>query len=122
MFRFFLIFIGIAAVMALFNFGDSEQNAELVKYAAERNNAQDQLLVELAGINDPAVSEFVRDWRKVFPQPTPEQLSELRIINQNIKNDKSVAIKYTIGWKEENSFCGQLKATFGSNPRCSPGL
>lgn len=122
MFKFIVVAIGIAVILAVLNIGDSEERAAATQYAAARNEAQDRILVGLAAMNDPAVSEFVRDWRASFSQPTPEQLSELRLIEQNIKNDKSVAVKYTVSWKEKNSFCGQLTPVVGSDPGCSPGL
>lgn len=99
---------------------DNERPAE-VSYNAERHNEQDKILVELQSLNDKSVSQFVKDWTIHASNPTPEQLTELRLIRQNIKNDPVVAEKYTIQWKEKNTLCGQAKSLFGKG-ECVAGL
>ncbi|HEP0118313.1 hypothetical protein [Escherichia coli] len=90
-------------------------------YTAQRVNEQDKILVELQSLNDPHVSDFVRDWRYYAPTPSPEQLTELRLIQQNIRNDKSVAEKYTLEWQNKNGFCSKVEGVFGKI-ECTPGL
>lgn len=49
--------------------GDAEQAAQ-VNYSAQRNEAQDSILVGLTALNDPAVNAFVNEWRSAYPSPT----------------------------------------------------
>lgn len=100
--------------------GDAEQAAQ-VNYSAQRNEAQDSILVGLTALNNPAVNAFVNEWRSAYPSPTPEQLSRLRIAEQNIRNNPSVALTYTVSWKNTHALCGQLTTPLG-DIECTPGL
>lgn len=117
----FLLVIMVAYMAFFRNNNQDNTKAAIITYSAERTNEQDKILVELQMLKDPHISEFVNDWRNYAPQPSPEQLSELRIIQQNIKNDKSVAEKYTLAWHNENSLCGQVPESF-TKIECTPGL
>ncbi|MBA1250280.1 MULTISPECIES: hypothetical protein [Pseudomonas] len=100
--------------------GDAEQAAQ-VNYSAQRNEAQDSILVGLTALNDPAVNAFVNEWRRAYPSPTPEQLSRLRIAATSIHNDPRVAQTYTVSWKNTHALCGQLTSPFG-DIECEPGI
>jgi len=63
---------------------------------------QDQILVRLGTIDDFYVTRFVADWRNSYPQPTGQNLSELRQIEQQIKVDKGRAMKLTLDYHEHN--------------------
>jgi hypothetical protein len=86
---------------------------------AQHRDDQDRILVNLAAMNDPVVSEFVKDWLHAFPEPNAEKLSELRVIEQNIKNDKAAAAKYTLAWHREHDLACKVS---GMGESCVPGL
>ncbi len=119
-----MMFILVIMVAYIAFFRDNEKDTiatSEVVYSAERNNAQDKILVELQALKDPNISQFVSDWKYYAPQPSVEQLSELKIIQQNIKNDKNIAIKYTLKWHNENSLCSKVTSLVGEI-ECTPGL
>ncbi|HDR9122379.1 TPA: hypothetical protein QDB15_006259 [Burkholderia vietnamiensis] len=125
MFKLILVVLAFVAVAALVDLGGSDERAEQARYAAQRIESQDAILTGLQAMNDAAVSEFASDWRKAFPEPSPAKLSELRDIEQRIKNDKAAAVKMTRAYKMKNSpFCnGEVKAVVSlSSPDCPPGL
>lgn len=125
MFKMILVVLAIVAVGALVDLGGSGERAEQARYAAQRVERQDAILIGLQAINDATVREFATDWRRAYPQPSPINLSELRDIEQRIKNDKRAAAKMTRAYKMNNSpFCnGEVKAVVSlSSPDCPPGL
>lgn len=125
MFKLILVVLAFVAVAALVDLGGADERAEQARYAAQRIESQDAILTGLQAMNDAAVSEFASDWRRAFPEPSPAKLSELRDIEQRIKNDKTAAVKMTRAYKMKNSpFCnGEVKAVVSlSSPDCPPGL
>lgn len=125
MFKLILVVLAFIAAFALVDLSGSDERAEEVRYTAQRIESQDAILSSLQAMNDPVVSEFASDWRKAFPEPSPAKLSELREIEQRIKNDKTAAVQMTSAYKMENNpFCnGKLKSvTSLSSPDCPPGL
>jgi len=125
MFKLIMVILAFAGLSALMNLGDSDERAEKVRYAAQRIESQDAILTGLQAMNDAAVTEFASDWRRAYPEPSPAKLSELREIEQRIKNDKTAAVKMTRAYKMQNSpFCnGEVKAVVAlSSPDCPPGL
>lgn len=125
MFKLILVALAFVAVWALVDLGGAEERAEQARYAAQRIESQDAILTSLQAMNDATVSEFASDWLKAYPQPSPPELSELRVIEQRIKNDKTAAVKMTRAYKLKNSpICnGEVKAVFSlSSPDCPPGL
>lgn len=116
-----MVFLLVVMVAYMAFFRDDGRDAAAEAYTAQRVNEQDKILVELQSLNDPHVSDFVRDWRYYAPTPSPEQLTELRLIQQNIRNDKSVAEKYTLEWQNKNGFCSKVEGVFGKI-ECTPGL
>lgn len=124
MFKILMGLIALFAVNALISMSGSSERVEKARYAAERVEKQDVILTSLVAMNDPTVNEFVSDWRTTYPDPTPENLSELREIEQRIKNDKAAVTKMTRAYKMKNSsFCnGNVQSILGTTPDCPPGL
>jgi hypothetical protein len=125
MFKLILVVLAFMGIAALVDFSRSDERAEQARYAAQHIESQDTILTALQAMNDTAVSELASDWRKAHPQPSPAELSELREIEQRIKNDKTAAVKMTRAFKMKNSpFCnGTVKSVVGvSSPDCPPGL
>lgn len=123
--------IGIFILLLFFNVinnnGSAERAAletEKIKYSARLLEEQDAILVGLVAMNDNVVNELVNDWRRTYPNPSPKNMSDLKIIEQKIKNDKSEAIKMTKAYKRKNSpFCnGGVQSIVGETPDCPPGL
>jgi len=127
MFRLIMVLIAVMALSALINMSGSSERAEMAHQAAQRLDAQDEILTSLLAFNDKDVSALASEWREEYPHPTPEQLSELKDIQQRIKNDKKEAIKMTHTYKvEHNAYCrgeSEIESVFGdSTPDCPPGL
>jgi hypothetical protein len=102
----------------------SESHAQHTEITQRVKN-QDAILGGLQASNNEVVSEFVRDWRKAYPEPTKENLSELRKIQQRIKKDKSTAIEMTQAYKIENlKVCRDAAnaGTLSAVSECQPGL
>lgn len=124
MFKIIMFILALLALGALNHMSGSEDRVEHARYAAQRLESQDLILSSLVALNDVHVSQFVMDWVAAYPQPTPENLTELRLIEQAIKNDKSVAIQMTKAYKVENNpVCnGDIQTVFSKTPDCPPGL
>lgn len=93
--------------------------------ASQRVKNQDAILGGLQAANNDVVNEFVRDWRKAYPEPSKDELAELRKIQQRIRKDKSAAAKMTQAYKIENIPACRDAAEAGrplSMPECQPGL
>jgi hypothetical protein len=124
-FKLFLVVLAIVAVGALVDLSGSGERTEQARYSAQRVESQDAILTGLQAMNDATVSQFAYDWRTAYPQPSPGNLSELRDIEQRIKNDKTAAVKMTRAYRMKNSpFCNRkVEAVFSfSAPECPPGL
>ena len=123
-----LVFIILAffTVSALYQCSGQEERIAVMHMQTNRVNEQDAILGRLLAMNDPAVSGFVSEWRQAFPEPTTEKLSELREIEQRIKNDKTAVVQMTKAYKAKHSvFCsGELKsvASTSDDAGCPPGL
>lgn len=93
--------------------------------ASQRVKQQDALLGGLQASNNDVVTEFVKDWRKAYPEPSKEKLAELRKIYPRIKKNKSAAIKMTQAYKIETIRVCKDAAEAGlplTMPECQPGL
>lgn len=122
-----ILLVALMAVGALYQYSGKDERVAAMQLQSERVNEQDKILGRLLAINDEAVSGFVSEWREAYPSPSGEKLSELREIEQRIKNDKTAVTKMTREYKEKNSaFCrGEIKAvvSFSSDDDgCPPGL
>ena len=125
MIKLIVIVFAIIGLMSVLNGSNSPERAVQAAYSAQRNESQDEILAKLQAMRNVGVSEFVADWRTAFAQPTPEQLSELRSIEQQIENDQAAAIKFTREYKMKNDpMCtGQMRGVLSySEPDCPPGL
>ncbi len=120
MFKITMFILAILALCALNHISGSDERA----YAAQRVESQDLILSSLVAMNDVNVSQFVSDWTNAYPRPTPENLTELRLIEQAIKKDKAAAVKMTRAYKMENNpFCnGNVQTIFGDMSDCPPGI
>lgn len=117
----FLLVIMVGFIAFSRDNGDHAVKMAEVAYQAERIKEQDEILISLQSIGDPAVSRFVEDWRDYAPKPSIEQLSELRQINANIRKDKATATQYTLSWHQESGLCSKISSPFGDSG-CAPGL
>lgn len=114
----------IAGISITVLLGIPESHAQHTE-VTQRIKNQDAILGGLQAANNEVVSEFVRDWRRAYPEPTKANLSELRKIQQRIKKDKSAAITMTQSYKMENIATCRESARAGtplSLPECQPGL
>ncbi|PBV09241.1 hypothetical protein CJU35_05130 [Pseudomonas aeruginosa] len=123
-----LIFVLLAffAVAALYQYSGKDERIAEMHMQSERVKEQDAILGRLLAMNDPAVSGFVSEWRQAFPEPATEKLSELREIEQRVKNDKTAVVQMTKAYKAKHSvFCsGEVKsvASMSDDASCPPGL
>lgn len=125
MFRFSLIVVLMAGVGAAMYFAGADERVEQMRYAVERIEAQDKILAELVSTKDATVIELARDWREAFPEPSPSKLSELREIQQLIKNDRRAAGKMTLAYRRANNpLCnGTIQSVLvKAAPECAPGI
>ena len=67
----------------------------------EMNKEQNDILFELAKINNPHVNQFVDDWRKTYADITEEKLKELYVIRGNILKNPDISEQYTISYHEK---------------------
>ncbi len=129
MFKLFMVLLAMSSLSVLIYMSGSSERAEQARYSAQRIDNQDAILTNLLALNDKDVSTFVTEWRAQYPRPTQEQLSELKEIQQRIKNDKKEAVKMTRAYKmEHDAYCrgdGEIEAVFSffeSTPDCPPGI
>jgi hypothetical protein len=117
------VFANVGILMAAC-FIISDSHAQQTE-ASQRVKQQDAILGGLQAANNAAVSEFVKDWRKAYPEPSKEELAELRKIYTRIKKNKSAAIKMTQAYKVETIRVCRDTAEAGlplTMPECQPGL
>jgi len=109
------IIVGVAFVAWLgFAFmGSIEQD--------ERIKRQDALLVELEGLHNPEVSKLIDEWRVTYPAPSSEQVTELQILAQRLKNDPASAEQYTATAKQKKLDALPFESPFGT-PKAKPGI
>jgi hypothetical protein len=124
MIKFILLAMGFVAVVSIYDSVNQNEREFMAQQLAQRLENQDKILVRLEAKNNDAVSRFVADWREAYEEPSPSNLSELRLIEQRINNDAGVAEKFTLAFKMANDpFCnGMVDAVFASRAVCLPGL
>jgi len=86
-----------------------------------RNEAESRgILARLEAMHDDKVSEFVRDWQQERGS-SPNDLQELRVIEQKIKNDPRSAVGFTHAAKmaDADHLSNTLQPLFG-NPEAAP--
>jgi hypothetical protein len=126
MYKIIMVVMAVIAVTALFDISDSDER-DREQYLAElRAQEQKVILNNLDKLNLKAVSAFTKDWRTAYPEPTPEALQELKIIQKNIKEDASIASNYTVAYHLVNDVTcnGQVSTitSFIGTNECKPGL
>lgn len=102
-----------------------------VKLAIHQADAQTKLdeeqraiLTRLEAKKDAKVSEFVQDWRRAYPEASAERLQELRLIEQKVNNDITVAADFTLAahQKKADKINAAITAPFGGKFEAKPGL
>ena len=102
-----------------------------VKLAIHQADAQSKLdeeqraiLTRLEAKKDTAVSQFVQDWRRAYPVASAETLQELRLVEQKISNDISVAANFTLAAHQTKAdkLNDAITAPFGGKFEAKPGL
>lgn len=90
----FVLFLALS-VMSYLSYERAQDRQAL------RNTEQGQLLVEIEGANTPITSKLAEEWQRFYPAPSAEQLSELRIIAQKVRNDPASAEQFTTEYKQK---------------------
>lgn len=91
---------------------------------AKLDEEQRAILTRLEAKKDAKVSEFVQDWRRAYPEASAERLQELRLIEQKVNNDITVAADFTLAahQKKADRINAAITAPFGGKFEAKPGL
>lgn len=91
---------------------------------AKLDEEQRAILTRLEAKKDAKVSEFVQDWRRAYPEASAERLQELRLIEQKVNNDITVAADFTLAahQKKADKINDAITAPFGGKFEAKPGL
>lgn len=102
-----------------------------VKLAIHQANAQAKLddeqrtiLTHLEAKKDAKVSEFVQDWRRAYPTASAGSIQELRLIEQKINNDITVAANFTLAAHQNkaDTLNGAISSPLGGKFEARPGF
>lgn len=88
---------------------------------AQRNTEQGRLLAELEATKMPGASKLVDEWRKEYPEPSEQRLTELRVMVERVKADPAGAEKYTAAAKQAKWDAMPFSSPLGT-PAAKPGL
>lgn len=90
----------------------------------KRNEEQQGILTRLEAKKDAKVSEFVQDWRIAYPTASAESLQELRLIEQKVNNDITVAADFTLAARQDTAdkFNDAFSTPFGGKFQAKPGI
>lgn len=88
---------------------------------AQRITEQGQLLAQLETIGKPAASKLVDEWRREYPAPSAERLTELRVLVERVKADPSSAEKYTAETRQKKMDDLPFSSPLGT-PKARPGI
>ncbi|WP_298595320.1 hypothetical protein [uncultured Zoogloea sp.] len=125
------VFLALVAVFVASIIANGLGRDADVKLAIHQSEAQAKLdeeqraiLTRLEAKKDAKVSEFVQDWRREYPKASAEQLQELRLIEQKINNDITVAADFTLAahQKKVDKINAAFTAPFGGKVEAKPGL
>lgn len=125
------VFLALVAVFVASIIANGLGRDADVKLAIHQSEAQAKLdeeqraiLTRLEAKKDAKVSEFVQDWRREYPKASAEQLQELRLIEQKINNDITVAADFTLAahQKKADKLNETITAPFGGKFEAKPGL
>nr|WP_312130822.1 hypothetical protein [Stenotrophomonas pavanii] len=64
-----------------------------------RQDTQSALLIELVHVGTADASQLADDWRRAYPKPEDEQVTELRLVVEQVKADPAAAAKFTVRGK-----------------------
>lgn len=126
----FLFFALVAALVALIISDGIGRDAD-VKLAihqadvqAKLDEEQRDILTRLEAKKDSKVSEFVQDWRRVYPAASANTLQELRLIEQKINNDITAAGSFTLAAnkKKADKLNEAIASPFGGKFEAQPGI
>lgn len=123
---FALVAVFIASIIA--NGLGRDADVKLAIHQADAQTKLDEeqraILTRLEAKKDAKVSEFVQDWRRAYPEASAERLQELRLIEQKVNNDITVAADFTLAahQKKADKINAAITAPFGGKFEAKPGL
>lgn len=126
-----LLFLSLVAVYVASIISNGLASDADVALEIGRNDTQSKLdeeqrdiLARLEAKRDAKVSEFVQDWRRAYPAVSAERLQELRLIEQKVNNDITVAADFTIAAKQKKAdrLNDAIAVPFGSKFEANPGM
>jgi len=113
------IIIGIVVVVWLATMFVSSSKEE--DRQALRTSEQAQLLTQLEALRTPAVSKLVDEWRKEYPAPSEQRLTELKVLAERVKADPKNAEKYTAESRQKRFDDMPFSSPLGT-PKAKPGI
>jgi|GEM_PF-2906976 len=124
----FLLFAVVAVFVASIISDGLGRDAD-VKLAIHQADAQAKLdeeqrliLTRLETKMDTKVSEFVQDWRRAYPTASANSLQELRLAEQKINNDITVAADFTLAANQNRADNQAFSPLFGGKFEARPGI
>lgn len=126
----FLLFaiVALLAASMIANGLGRDADVKLAIHQAEAQSKLDEeqraILTRLEAKKNTAVSQFVQDWRSAYPAASAEALQELRLVEQRISNDITVAAKFTLAAHQSKAdkLNAAITAPFGGKVEAKPGL
>lgn len=117
----FLAFVAAFVASIIFN---GQLAIHQVDAQAKLDEEQRIILARLEAKKDAKVSVFVQDWRVAYPSPSTEKLQELRVIEQKINNDITVAADFTLAanQKKADELNDTFSSPFGGKVEAHPGI
>lgn len=113
------IIIGlIVAAYLAFSFVSCNRDGEL---QSQRATEQGHILADLEALHHPAVSRLVDDWRKSYPEPSEQRLTELRVLAERVKANPAGAEQYTAQAKQKRLDDLPFESPLGT-PKAKPGI
>ena len=121
-----LVAVYVASIISNGLSSDANVALEIGRHEAQSKLAEEQrdILARLEAKRDAKVSEFVQDWRRAYPAVSAERLQELRLIEQKVNNDITVAAEFTIAAKQKKAdrLNDAIAVPFGSKFEANPGM
>ena len=120
--RFILIFV--IAAMAISAYLEAPERAAQAGRQERLDAEQRQVLVQLEGMHDKTVSQFVQDWREYRGAATAESLEELQLAAAKIRANPAEARGFTMASKEHkaDAFNATFRSAVGTKMEAKPGL
>lgn len=124
----FLAFVAVFVASIISNGLGRDADVKLAIHQADAQAKLDEeqraILTRLEAKKDAKVSEFVQDWRGAYPAASAEKLQELRLIEQKINNDTTVATDFTLAahQKKADKLNDTISSPFGGKFEAHPGI